>query len=69
MIHTTHTIHYIYKQYYSIVETSKGSKIFTKEEFNTLDRDGKIETSYGVRQKQGGGEMKDYNNITYTLLE
>mmetsp|Transcript_44152 Transcript_44152/g.92837 ORF Transcript_44152/g.92837 Transcript_44152/m.92837 type:complete len:170 (-) Transcript_44152:25-534(-) len=52
-----------------IVSTSKGNKIFTKEEFNTLDCDGKIKTVYGVRQKQGGGEMKDYNDITYVLVD
>mmetsp|Transcript_18670 Transcript_18670/g.40068 ORF Transcript_18670/g.40068 Transcript_18670/m.40068 type:complete len:173 (-) Transcript_18670:401-919(-) len=52
-----------------IVQTSKGDKIFTKEEFSTLDRDGKIKTIYGTRMKQGGGEMKDYNDITYVLTE
>ena len=54
---------------YSIVSTSKGNKIYSKEEFNTLDRDGKIKTEYGTRQRQGGGDMKDYNDITYILTE
>jgi len=31
--------------------------------------DGKIDTVYGTRMKQGGGEMKDYNDITYVLKE
>mmetsp|Transcript_18693 Transcript_18693/g.33831 ORF Transcript_18693/g.33831 Transcript_18693/m.33831 type:complete len:167 (-) Transcript_18693:215-715(-) len=52
-----------------IVSTSKGNKIYSKEEFNTLDRDGKIKTEYGTRQRQGGGDMKDYNDITYILTE
>ncbi|KAL7538853.1 hypothetical protein ACHAWF_006229 [Thalassiosira exigua] len=52
-----------------IVSTSKGDKIFTKEEFNTLDCDGKIETRYGTRRKQGGEAMKDYNDITYVLKD
>ena len=47
-----------YRTKSSIVQTSKGNKIYTKEEFNTLDQDGKIETVYGTRMKQGGGEMK-----------
>ena len=34
-----------------------------------MDRDGKIETKYGTRMKQGGGEMKDYNDITYVLKD
>ena len=57
---TTHLI--IFYQTISIVETPK-------EEFVTLNLDGKIKTTYGVRQKQGGGEMKDYNDITYTLVD
>lgn len=52
-----------------VVSTKNGNKIFTKEEFNTLDRDGKITTEYGIRQKQGGGDIKDYNDITYILTE
>lgn len=52
-----------------VVSTPNGNKIFTKEEFSTLDRDGKIDTVYGVRQKQGGGDIKDYNDITYVLKE
>jgi len=52
-----------------IVSTKNGNKILTKEEFNTLDCDGKIETVYGTRQKQGGGDMKDYNDITYVLKD
>jgi hypothetical protein len=52
-----------------VVSTKNGNKIYSSEEFNTLDSDGKIKTEYGVRQKQGGGEIKDYQNITYTLLE
>lgn len=42
----------------SVVQTSKGNKIYTKEEFTTLDQDGKIKTEYGMRMKQGGGEIK-----------
>jgi hypothetical protein len=53
----------------SIVSTSKGNKILTKEEFNTYKCDGKIDTVYGTRMKQGGGEMKDYNDITYVLKD
>ena len=64
---TTHLI--IFYQTISIVETPNGNKILTKEEFVTLNLDGKIKTTYGVRQKQGGGEMKDYNDITYTLVD
>mmetsp|Transcript_2744 Transcript_2744/g.7185 ORF Transcript_2744/g.7185 Transcript_2744/m.7185 type:complete len:169 (-) Transcript_2744:338-844(-) len=52
-----------------IVSTVNGNKIFTQAEFSTLDQDGKIVTSYGVRQKQGGGDIPDYNDITYTLKE
>ncbi|KAL7427535.1 hypothetical protein ACHAXM_000891 [Skeletonema potamos] len=52
-----------------IVSTSKGNKILTKEEFNTYNTDGKIDIVYGTRMKQGGGEMKDYNDITYVLKE
>ncbi|KAL7490516.1 hypothetical protein ACHAWT_000094 [Skeletonema menzelii] len=52
-----------------IVSTSKGNKILTKEEFNTYNNDGKIDTVYGTRMKQGGGEMKDYNDITYVLKD
>ena len=63
-----HNTTQIIKQY-SIVETPNGNKILTKEEFVTLNLDGKIKTTYGVRQKQGGGEMKDYNDITYTLVD
>ncbi len=55
--------------HYSIVSTSKGNKILTKEEFNTYNNDGKIDTVYGTRMKQGGGEMKDYNDITYVLKD
>ncbi len=55
--------------FYSIVSTSKGNKILTKEEFNTYNNDGKIDTVYGTRMKQGGGEMKDYNDITYVLKD
>jgi len=55
--------------FYSIVSTSKGNKILTKEEFNTYNTDGKIDIVYGTRMKQGGGEMKDYNDITYVLKE
>lgn len=65
---TQHNTTHIIKQY-SIVETPNGNKILTKEEFVTLNLDGKIKTTYGVRQKQGGGEMKDYNDITYTLVD
>ena len=54
---------------FSIVSTSKGNKILTKEEFKTLECDGKIDTVYGTRMKQGGGEMKDYNDITYILKD
>ncbi len=53
----------------SIVSTTKGNKILTKEEFNTYNMDGKIDTVYGTRMKQGGGEMKDYNDITYVLKD
>ena len=55
----------------SVVQTSKGNKIYTKEEFTTLDQDGKIKTEYGMRMKQGGGEIKVcyifilYMNIMY----
>ena len=56
-------------QHDSIVSTSKGNKILTKEEFSTYNSDGKIETVYGTRMKQGGGEMKDYNDITYVLKD
>mmetsp|Transcript_14009 Transcript_14009/g.20993 ORF Transcript_14009/g.20993 Transcript_14009/m.20993 type:complete len:172 (-) Transcript_14009:213-728(-) len=52
-----------------IVSTTKGNKILTKEEFSTYNMDGKIDTVYGTRMKQGGGEMKDYNDITYVLKE
>jgi len=52
-----------------VVQTSKGNKIYTKEEFTTLDQDGKIKTEYGMRMKQGGGEIKDYNDITYILKD
>ena len=52
-----------------IVSTTKGNKILTKEEFNTFNSDGKIETVYGTRMKQGGEMMKDYNDITYVLKE
>ena len=31
--------------------------------------DGKIDVVYGTRMKQGGGEMKDYNDITYVLKD
>ena len=52
-----------------IVSTTKGNKILTKEEFNTFKEDGKIDVIYGTRMKQGGGEMKDYNDITYVLKD
>lgn len=55
--------------YCSIVSTKNGNKILTKEEFSTLDCDEKITTEYGVRQKQGGGDTKDYNDVTYVLKE
>jgi hypothetical protein len=50
-----------------IVSTTKGNKILTKEEFNTFKEDGRIDVIYGTRMKQVGGEMKDYNDITYVL--
>ncbi len=52
-----------------IVSTTKGNKILTKEEFNTFKEDGRIDVIYGTRMKQGGGEMKDYNDITYVLKD
>ena len=55
--------------HHSIVSTTKGDKILTKEEFNTYNMDGKIDVVYGTRMKQGGGEMKDYNDITYVLKD
>jgi hypothetical protein len=66
---TLHATHTFFFHYNSIVSTSKGNKILTKEEFNTYNSDGKIDTVYGTRMKQGGGEMKDYNDITYVLKE
>ena len=65
----THSIYLSLFQHDSIVSTSKGNKILTKEEFNTYKCDGKIDTVYGTRMKQGGGEMKDYNDITYVLKD
>ena len=44
-------------------------KLLTKEEFATLDNDGKITTEYGTRMKQGGGEMIDYTDVTYYFKE
>lgn len=62
--HTYKNHIYIYHIQSSVVQTSKGNKIYTKEEFTTLDQDGKIKTEYGMRMKQGGGEIK----VCYILL-
>lgn len=54
------------------VKTPSGKKeklLLTKEDFETLVSDGKIKVVYGTRMKQGGGEIKDYNDITYVLAE
>ena len=54
------------------VKTLSGKKeklLLVKDDFETLVRDGKIKVEYGTRMKQGGGEMKDYNDITYVLTE
>ena len=53
----------------SIVSTANGDKILTQSEFSTFEQDGKIEIKYGIRQKQGGGDIPDYNDITYILKE
>ena len=47
----------------------KEEKLLLTNEDETAIRDGKIKVEYGTQKKQGGGEITDYNDITYVLAE